>query len=355
VTTKSTCLAECAICAQLGTGWAGGGRLGDHRGDGERLPKVVEELVYAGTNENFKIDYQPNWIDTVLRCPVCGTFYHYNYECEFMVTGPSDEDESLCRVNHIHAPTCLKSWKDEQIAKLVEDERGHILDSLRRSLTLGSKEVRAFAASSLCEEGAQHGDWREVQDYVFAEDPVLRLAAFQTISRQEPNDPKLLVLVGDGLVDRNESVWMCCANIFRRRKFEGSAMAAALDRLLCLWEEAPEQARVYHRHETLPYYFETLAEHSFAAAAVREARLASHIPTLVAEVERWAKVKTNYWGDKTTRRLIDCWAYEALLRLLEVKPRTAAKKIERAIKTYRGITKNPLFVKLRRRTKRHLR
>ena len=141
-------LDQCEICSQLSQmersfekyGWPD---------DTQRLPSPVSRLEPAESTEGYDKERHH-----VKRCPLCGTFYKYDWSYEYLVNGSEDEEE-LTRLT----PT--------QARRFIEDETYDLLlQKMERNLNHDDIPTRRYAARSLASHYLELGDMTKVRTYL---------------------------------------------------------------------------------------------------------------------------------------------------------------------------------------------
>ena len=93
-------LENCTICSQLGESQAARQKFGWEE-NGTHLPAAAADLVLVR-------DLQPGSSRELqlLQCPLCGTYYLYETDYEYLVNG-SEDDQTLRRLTSAEAAAYL--------------------------------------------------------------------------------------------------------------------------------------------------------------------------------------------------------------------------------------------------------
>ncbi len=98
------------------------------------LPAAASRLVLAEDIAGYDQEHHH-----VKRCPICGTFYQYDFTYEYLVNGSEDE-ETLTRLT----PDQAKKY-------LSDDQYTFLMEELARSLREADPITQAYAARCLQE------------------------------------------------------------------------------------------------------------------------------------------------------------------------------------------------------------
>ena len=142
-------LADCEICCELSGVETSFSKYGWPDSD-QSMDPAASRLELA---ESIEGDYRKE-NHHVKRCPLCGTYYQYDYSYEYLVNGSEDEEE-LTRLT----PT--------QARRFIEDETYDLLlQKMERNLNHDDIPTRRYAARSLASHYLELGDMTKVRTYL---------------------------------------------------------------------------------------------------------------------------------------------------------------------------------------------
>ncbi len=165
-------IGDCPICSKIGESEHGFSKYG-HDYEGPPWPAEAEKLVHAkGKNElqEFRGDLKV--------CPVCGTFYSYRQEYEFLANG-SEDSVDLAR---------LPLAEVEPI--ILPNEYADHMKQFRRDLRHESPKSRSFAARCLCADALDSCKLEVIEKLLAKKNPDIRLGVILQLRRHLYKDDR---------------------------------------------------------------------------------------------------------------------------------------------------------------------
>jgi hypothetical protein len=170
-------LSECEVCSHLGDVEYASSKYGSEDGD-TSLPTEASRLVAAeedpgGSRRRF-----------VKRCPVCGTFYLYETDYEYLVNG-SEDSEQLTRLT-----------PDEACRYMTPEAHGALIARMRGDLESAQAIDRRYAGMSLAGYTFENRDMAGLESVVTHPDGEVVRGALLGLTRWSSKEGVLDVLAG---------------------------------------------------------------------------------------------------------------------------------------------------------------